>query len=75
MEDGRKKEGDYMKISRIGWVGKTVKLKIVKEKGIEHEWTHVFIEPTVFGKRGFKNDWHPSDWPPRKVEVIVRDAK
>lgn len=59
-----------MKISKIGWVGKTTKY-----------WMHVnecynFIE--IHGislAKGIKDNWPYKDWPPRKVRITVEDCK
>ena len=64
-----------MKITRIGWVGKTVKLSIFQDNECAQEYNHVFIEPIVYGRRGCRRDWDSGCWPPRKVRVTVEDAK
>lgn len=56
-----------MKITRIGWVAKKGKAKIVLEND-EFKLDGVF-------DLGHQCSWFPVDWPPRKVLITVEDVE
>ncbi len=58
-----------MKISRIGWVGKTMDFPVIwSSKGGYFEVDGIYA-------KGKKKDWRPEDWPPRRVLVTVEDVE
>jgi hypothetical protein len=57
-----------MKITRIGWVGKTQK-PVIKFGPCNN------VDIYNIYDRGSKIDWPDKDWPPRKVRVTVEDVK
>ena len=60
-----------MKITKIGWVGKT--------QDFPEIWMNFggIGEVHIVGvwDKGKKKDWFPHEWPPRKMWVIVTDKK
>ena len=62
-----------MKVTRIGWVGKRMNTEIWIDGDNNVDKTLNLSQ--IFLHRGIKQDWNDNDWPPRKVEIIVRDAK
>ena len=58
-----------MKISKIGWVGKSEKPELFID-----EETGSFQLYNIYNQ-GKRYDWHDDDWPPRKVKVTVEDVE
>ncbi len=57
-----------MKVTRIGWVGKTQDFpQLYMHDGV--------CEIDTLWEKGKKEDWVPADWPPRKIRVTVEDIK
>ena len=66
-------EGGDMKVTKIGWVGKTYLSKDLlfkTEQGGVDYWDSV-IQTT----KGREVHWDDNDWPPRKVRITVEDVK
>jgi hypothetical protein len=55
-----------MKIVLTAWISKSAKDKADITDG---------AEVIVFTNRGKADEWHPTDWPPRKVKVTIEDYK
>jgi hypothetical protein len=53
------------KKSIIGWVGRKWKLE---------QWNILYSLIDVYCKRGKREDWFQSDWPPRKVKITVEEV-
>ena len=62
-----------MKVTKIGWVGKRMNTEIWIDGDNNVDKTLNLSQ--IFLHRGIKQDWNANDWPPRKVEIIVKDAK
>jgi len=62
-----------MKVTKIGWVGKRMNTEIWIDGDNNVDKTLNLSQ--IFLYRGIKQDWNANDWPPRKVEIIVKDAK
>ena len=59
-----------MKITRIGWVGKTQQPFLR-----ESDFDTLELE-NVYYKKCTKDDWGDlEDWPPRKVRITVEDVE
>jgi len=58
-----------MKITKIGWVGKTMPNPEIWIDSNDGQ----FMVNGIF-KKGKKDNWISEDWPPRKVRITVEDA-
>ncbi len=60
-----------MKVTRFGWVGKTTKLRLIKDARGPYA---NFDVPECMSKRD-KSLWFPKDWPPRKIRITVENVE
>jgi len=56
-------------VKRIGWVGKSVPFEEVAQRTPYDDTAFSFA---YYADEGKKSDWHKDDWPPYKVEIIIR---
>jgi len=59
-----------MKVTRIGWIGRTQRPQITGDGG-PCLWIDTQCGHMIQKARGGKGAWHDIDWPPVKVRITV----
>ena len=58
-----------------GWIGQndSVKDLLAWDKGTVAKTLDATATPYLFKRKGFKAEWSPEEWPPKKVRVTVEE--